>query len=733
MSSPLAIARRLIERGFTPVPIPHRSKAPTLRDWPQLRLTAEEAVEHFNGAPQNIGILLGEASGNLVDIDLDCPEAIAAAAHLLPATPWVTGRESAPRSHYWYRTPAPLKSETFDDPTGGDGPHGGRLLELRATGQTLSPPSTHPSGEPVIAYGNLRLDPAHVISEDLARAVRRVAAAALIARHWPKGHRHDAALALAGALRRVNWARDDAERFLAAAADAAGDAEARDRTAAVEATYTRDGATTGTKRLTEIVDRRIVDRVMVWLGVRSPKTPRVREIPPYSPFPAEALPSPLREFVIETAAALGVDHSYIALPALAVVAAAIGNTRAIRLKRGWLEPCLLWTAILGDSGTLKTPAYMKTVEPLLDAQAKLIKRYRGEREAYEAELDAWTRARKSKHAEDAGERPIPPRLERVIVSDTTIERLSQSLEDNPRGVLLGRDELGGWLGSFRRYRGRDVGSDLQTWLEIYRAATINYERKTGERNLVYVPRANVSVTGGIQPGVMARAMSDGEYLESGLAARLIMAMPPKTPKKWTEAEIDDATESGYRDLLNRLRDLDCESEGAPYVLSLDAEAKAIWIRFYNAWAREQADSEGDLAAAFSKLEGAAARLALIDHVVRCVHAGKADRRPVTAASVEAGAKIAAWAGGEVRRIYSMFGECPEDREIRRLVEFIRSRGGRITVRALQRSNSRKYPDGESAKAVLDRLAEAGVGDWTEPEVPAGAGLSRTARDTAPDA
>src|SRR5260370_1189416 len=43
-------------------------------------------------------------SSGLTDIDLDCPEAIALAPYILPATDAVFGRQSKPASHFLYTT-----------------------------------------------------------------------------------------------------------------------------------------------------------------------------------------------------------------------------------------------------------------------------------------------------------------------------------------------------------------------------------------------------------------------------------------------------------------------------------------------------------------------------------------------------------------------------------------------------------------------------------------------------
>jgi hypothetical protein len=67
------------------------------------------------------------------------------------------------------------------------------------------------------------------------------------------------------------------------------------------------------------------------------------------------------------------------------------------------------------------------------------------------------------------------------------------------------------------------------------------------------------------------------------------------------------------------------------------------------------------------------------------------------------------------------GESEGERELRRLTEFIEARGGRITARELQRSNSRKYRNVEEAEAALRALADSGAADWQEGDTPARGG------------
>src|SRR5262249_19508852 len=256
----------------------------------------------------------------------------------------------------------------------------------------------------------------------------------------------------------------------------------------------------------------------------TPPVKRVRLIPAYQRFPEEALPQPLRQYVSEAAASLGCDPAYTALPGLSVAAGLIGNARSIRLKRGGEEPCVLWTGVVGDSGTLKSPAYLKAVAHVFRIQRELLLEHREEMRTHKAAL-------KKKPPGAAGEEP--PVLRRVVCGDITIEKVSEGLEDNPRGILVAPDELAGWVDSVMRYKGKQGGTDLPNWLEMFRAGTVVVDRKTGDRKTFYVPRAAVSIAGSIQTGVLIRNLTP-ELLDAGLVARLLMGWPVAPPKRWTE-------------------------------------------------------------------------------------------------------------------------------------------------------------------------------------------------------
>ncbi|MFZ2874576.1 MAG: DUF3987 domain-containing protein [Phycisphaerales bacterium] len=452
-------------------------------------------------------------------------------------------------------------------------------------------------------------------------------------------------------------------------------------------------------------------------------TPDAPAVPAFTPFPADVLPEPIRGFVTEAAKAIGCDASYVALPLLSGLASAIGNTHRIALKRGWTEPAIVWTAIVGDSGTAKSPALELGLRPIRKRQhnammehAEAMKQHADALATHERDAAHWKR---SKSDTPPPAKPEAPIADRCWTDDATTEALAVLLQQNPRGLLMVRDELAGWF-NFDRYAGGKGGGDAAKWLEMFGGRPMVVDRKTG--GTLYVPRAAVSIAGGIQPETLRRALGQ-EHRDNGLAARLLLTCPPRKAKRWTEADVDADTEAALAAVFDRLFSLTMEvdPESAdplnpdlrPRLVRLADDGKAAWVRFYNEHATEQAELSGDLSAAWSKLEGYAARLALVVHLTRWAAGDATLRDParVDEASIAAGVVLARWFGDEARRVYAILGESDEGRESRRLVEWIDRKGGTATVRDLTRGPREYRGDPERAAKALGELVASGVGRW----------------------
>lgn len=160
------IATELLGMGLKPVRLMPGDKKAIETGWTS-RVHDEGTVRAEFKPGENVGALMGEPSGWIVDIDLDAARAPEVARTLLPHTR-MFGRAGKRGSHYLYRVVG-AKTRKWQ---GADG----MIVELRSTGtQTMMPGSVHPSGE-LVEWENelpiMPIDPVklHAMLDELARA-----------------------------------------------------------------------------------------------------------------------------------------------------------------------------------------------------------------------------------------------------------------------------------------------------------------------------------------------------------------------------------------------------------------------------------------------------------------------------------------------------------------------------------------------------------------------------------
>jgi hypothetical protein len=267
----LDIATDYLRRGWQPLPIPHRSKNPNFSGWQKFNTTESDLPNHFNGKPQNIGVLL---HNGLTDIDLDSPEAVKIADYFLPPTTAEFGRAGKPRSHRLYVCKG-ASFEKFNNPffiNSSDETERKKacIAELR-TGdgkQTVFPGSTHESGESIEWHRSG--EPLQVDAQTLRRSTALLASASLISKFWHHGKRNELNLALCGALLRNGFDVSETKNYIRAVCAAGNDEETADRLKAVEATarkLERGEKVSGFPKLAELTDKKLVETVCKWLSI----------------------------------------------------------------------------------------------------------------------------------------------------------------------------------------------------------------------------------------------------------------------------------------------------------------------------------------------------------------------------------------------------------------------------------------------------------------------------------
>jgi putative DNA primase/helicase len=345
--------RHLIDRGFSVIPIPRGSKAPIVENWPAMRLTAENFAPQFRDV-SNVGAIWGSPSSGAVDVDLDAPEAVAAASVFLPMTRCIYGRATRRRSHFVYRPTPEIFFETFELPSG-------MLVEIRAPGngsakmhQSVVPPSLHPSGE--LYSWESDGAPSPIDGAELRSAVRLVAIAAGLARLHPsfddqhKNARHEYRLAVAGALAR-HFRPETARKLFRAMLVGAADPKTESRLPLLDDTLAKLAAdpnarVTGLPTLKTLVDEKAFNKLRLWIDAA-----------------AELKPGAPRKTTVESAGRVHENRQEIHEESLGVrdMSDKVLSGRLGEIcRRRLLDPCGLpisysWIALVTAAGAMVPP------------------------------------------------------------------------------------------------------------------------------------------------------------------------------------------------------------------------------------------------------------------------------------------------------------------------------------------------------------------------------------------
>jgi bifunctional DNA primase/polymerase-like protein len=140
-------ALRMIKTGFTPIPL--HGKIPTLPSWQKLCNLTDEQVKAWDKDFENIGMVCGEASGNLVVIDFDGLAAYDLFCQRFPSLveTFTVATGSGNGMHVYFKTdklPDSTKYMNIYDAPESD-PDAWINIEFKANGtQVVVPPSIHP-------------------------------------------------------------------------------------------------------------------------------------------------------------------------------------------------------------------------------------------------------------------------------------------------------------------------------------------------------------------------------------------------------------------------------------------------------------------------------------------------------------------------------------------------------------------------------------------------------------
>lgn len=376
-------------------------------------------------------------------------------------------------------------------------------------------------------------------------------------------------------------------------------------------------------------------------GDEVPWTAEPEALPPlHAPvpeLPAELLPPALRPWLTDVADRLSVPLEFVAMPAVTCLGAVVGRTLGVRpqMQGDWTVVPNLWGAIVGPPGVMKTAAIDEATRPLL----RLARRASEEFEAREAERAASLEEARAKRdairiglrrtSSKAGDttklreelQDVERRLRveekqaerRYVTSDATIEKLAVLLKETPRGILLSRDELTGWLRGFDR---EDRGQERAFFLEAWNG-TNSFAVDRITRGTVNVSGLCVSVLGGIQPARLQPYVQSAvaqDAAADGLLSRFQLLVWPDEFGAWKAVDRPPDHESRCRAdaIFERLDTLAPEAVGA----EPDAPSRVPALRFEERAVELFVDWRRDLEARLRSPEISRQRPAFCQHLTK---------------------------------------------------------------------------------------------------------------------
>lgn len=473
------------------------------------------------------------------------------------------------------------------------------------------------------------------------------------------------------------------------------------------------------------------------------------ELPDVPTLLAALLPAALRPWLEDAAERLQVPLEMVSVPAIVSAASLIGRTAGIAPKRrdDWTVVPNLWGAIIGRSGVLKSPAVLEGTRWLRRLAAEASEEYR--ESASNAEIErqlgelkiAGLKKRGAKKGADAETlrdelRALAEAKAKAIAierryetQDATVEKLGELLNENPRGLLLRRDELTGWLRTLDK-PGRE--GDREFFLETWNGLGSYTVDRIG-RGTQHVTSLTLSVIGGIQPGKLrayvAEALLDGDGAD-GLLQRFQATVWPDVQAEWVNVDRwpdSEARERAWR-VFQDLDQLDPVKVGASpgaSVSSVSAQGGGSYrstevpaIRFaddaqelFDEWRKELEKRlrSPDLAATpayeshLAKYRSFMPALALVLHVVDVV-AGDAKAGPVSLDASRRAAALVDFFDAHARRVYIVELE-PGDAEARALADRIKAGvvADKTPVRELYRPQWSMLRTSEAVERAIARL------------------------------
>lgn len=301
---------------------------------------------------------------------------------------------------------------------------------------------------------------------------------------------------------------------------------------------------------------------------------------PIVDFPFDIFPNKLQEVIQKKGHILSVEPDVIAHTKIAVLSGAIGNSIRISPKVGYNVPPFIWSILVAPTGYGKSPAINESMNYIEKLQAISHKKYQDELVKYKRIKQAKKPSSSSGFNISFPSNPLPV-FKQLKVSDTTVEALADVFESQPRGVILHRDELSGFILSMNQYKDAKR-SDKQHYLELFDAKSMTINRKMSAPR--YVHNTGAAIIGGIPPRILPTIFSADSFYD-GFFPRFLFLNVESKHIKYCRESLDNKDKAYWESLIDYCYkislNIDINNCVNPEILTLDNNALDSWESFNN--------------------------------------------------------------------------------------------------------------------------------------------------------
>ena len=333
-------------------------------------------------------------------------------------------------------------------------------------------------------------------------------------------------------------------------------------------------------------------------------------------FPLEIFPKAIRDIIEALEEYENYNVDFTSASFLTVFAAAMGNTWSVRFMTGWVSRPIIYMVLVGSPSCGKTPPLQQAVTPLLKLDGEYDMIYCKEMETYRR----WERmSAKQREKHSLPEEMKMPQRKCHVVVDSTVEALIGALRDNPRGVLIYKDEIDSLLSNFNRYNGSDEGY----FLSLFSGTPFKYSRKSNNEH-IFLANPYCSIIGTTQPGRLGEQFG-GKRMMNGFSSRFLKVYPEidKMPS-WNDTAMPDGVLEEWGRIIRKVvtvtpsTDQEGKATSIELLFSQEAKLRVIqWKDEVNNKAYAETDSDA-VRALCGKLETYLVRFCLVIQIMHCI-------------------------------------------------------------------------------------------------------------------